>query len=339
MIRSCFIGKTPSPGGRAAFDFYDRRSHSGHAHARRTLAAGKPAPLRPSVLCSHCEQPGCYALAAIYSPGDGFSVDRQPGNDNADGLDPSHRDFVTALATGLEIIRAFDAEHPRMTLSEVAARTGMNRAKARRFLLTLHGLGYMRRHDRYFELAPRTLQLGYAFLSANNFQSVIRQHLEHITESTGESSSMGVLDGADVIYVARSAAPHRLMTIALSVGTHLPAAATSMGRMLLATLAPADLDARLSGLTLKNYTPRTVTEIEPLRAQIERARERGYCIVDQELESGLRSLAVPVRNTGGRLLGAINVSTNAARINKTTLTREFLPLLQRVSRDIESQVD
>src|SRR5699024_1040982 len=109
-------------------------------------------------------------------------------------LGPDHRDFVTALATGLEVIRAFDAQNTRMTLSEVAARTGMNRAKARRFLLTLHGLGYVRRYGlRYFELAPKTLQLGYAFLSANNYHSVIRQHLEHITEVTGESSSMGVL--------------------------------------------------------------------------------------------------------------------------------------------------
>ncbi|ROO27615.1 IclR family transcriptional regulator [Salinisphaera orenii MK-B5] len=259
-------------------------------------------------------------------------------DDNPAGLTPDHRDFVTALATGLQVIRAFDAENPRMTLSEVAARTGMNRAKARRFLLTLHGLGYVRRQARYFELAPKTLQLGYAFLSANNYQSVIRQHLEHITEQTGESSSMGVLQGSDVIYVARSAAPHRLMTIALSVGTHLPAAATSMGRMLLATLEPAALDALLAEIELKAYTPRTVTDAKTLRAHIDTAREQGYCIVDQELESGLRSMAVPVYNMHGVLLGAINVSTNAARIDKKTLTQRFLPLLQQTSRDIAREV-
>ncbi|WP_184947588.1 IclR family transcriptional regulator domain-containing protein [Salinisphaera orenii] len=262
----------------------------------------------------------------------------EPIDDNPAGLAPDHRDFVTALATGLQVIRAFDANHPRMTLSEVAARTGMNRAKARRFLLTLHGLGYVRRRDRYFELAPLTLQLGYAFLSANNYQSVIRQHLEHITEATGESSSMGVLQGSDVIYVARSAAPHRLMTIALSVGTHLPAAATSMGRMLLATLEPDALSQLLDGLTLETYTPRTITDPQQLRAHIETARAQGYCIVDQELESGLRSLAMPVYNMHGSLLGAINVSTNAARVDKKTLTQRFLPLLRQTCREIASQV-
>ncbi len=157
-------------------------------------------------------------------------------------LSTESRDFVTALASGLEVIQAFDAEHPRMTLSEVASRTGMNRAKARRFLLTLHALGYVRKEQRYFELAPRVLQLGYAFLSANNYQGVIQQYLEEITAETGESSSLGVLDGHDVTYVARSAAKHRLMAITLSVGTRLPAAYTSMGRILLAQLSDEALD-------------------------------------------------------------------------------------------------
>src|SRR5690554_7805631 len=125
-------------------------------------------------------------------------------------LSPEDRDFVTALASGLEVILAFDEEHPRMTLSEVATRTGMNRARARRFLLTLHALGYVRKQQRYFELAPKVLQLGYSFLSASKYRSVIQQYLEDITAEIGESSSLGVLDGEDVIYVARSAAKHRL---------------------------------------------------------------------------------------------------------------------------------
>lgn len=280
----------------------------------------------------------CYTHGAIPDHLNERDVAAEPIDDNPAGLASDHRDFVTALATGLQVIRAFDADHPRMTLSEVATRTGMNRAKARRFLLTLHGLGYVRRQERHFELAPRTLQLGYAFLSANNYDAVVRQHLEYITEATGESSSMGVLQGSDVIYVARSAAPHRLMTIALSVGTHLPAAATSMGRVLLATLEPAALSTLLSDLPLESYTPRTVTDPQALHAHIEAAREQGYCIVDQELESGLRSLAVPVHDMHGRLLGAINVSTNAARIDKKTLTQRFLPLLRQTCREIATQV-
>ena len=197
-------------------------------------------------------------------------------DDSFPGLTPDHRDFVTALDTGLQVIRAFDGDHPRMTLSEVAARTGMNRAKARRFLLTLHGLGYVRRKDRYFELAPKTLQLGYAFLSSNNYQPVIRQHLERITEITGESSSMGVLQGANVIYVARSAAPHRLMTIALAVGTQLPAAATSMGRMLLATLR------RITGRDLSEQLFDSVDQATTLLRECGFSRAR--VLTEDELE-------------------------------------------------------
>lgn len=255
-----------------------------------------------------------------------------------DTLTPDHRDFVSALATGLDIIRTFDHDHPCMTLSEVAARNDINRAKARRFLLTLHGLGYVRKQDRHFELAPRALDLGYAFLSANGYQSIVRQHLEHVTEVTGESSSMGVLDRAEVLYVARSAAPHRLMTVALNIGSRLPAVATSMGRVLLAQ-TPGQLDDILTRGPLPAYTLNTLTNAETLRACIDEVREQGYCIVDQELESGLRSLAVPVQNQRGKLLGALNVSTNAARVPRQILEDEFLPLLLETSRQIERAVD
>lgn len=253
-------------------------------------------------------------------------------------LSPEDRDFVTALASGLEVILAFDATHPRMTLSEVASRTGMNRAKARRFLLTLHALGYVRKQQRYFELSPRVLQLGYAFLSANNYRSVIQQVLEDITAESGESSSLGVLDGDDIIYVARSSARHRLMAITLSVGTRLPAAHTSMGRVLLAQLPEAELDAYLERVTLERHTDKTVTDKRELKQRILEVRKQGYAIADQELDSGLRSLAVPAFDANGKLLGAINMSTNAARVNLDTLTKEYLPLLQRKASDIRSTV-
>lgn len=255
-----------------------------------------------------------------------------------DVLTPDDRDFVTALASGLEVILAFDNDTPRMTLSEVAAKTGMNRARARRFLLTLHALGYVRKQHRHFELAPKALQLGYAYLSANNYRSVIQQHLEDITQRIGESSSLGVLDGSEVIYVARSAAPHRLMAITLSVGTRLPAVATSMGRVLLAQLPDAELDALLAATPLTTYTEHTITDRQVLRECLDQVRRQGYCIVDQELDSGLRSLAVPAFDANGKLLGAINVSTNAARIDLATLTDKFLPLLQEKARQIQTQV-
>lgn len=253
-------------------------------------------------------------------------------------LSPDDRDFVTALASGLDVILAFDHANPRMTLSEVAAKTGMNRARARRFLLTLNALGYVRKQHRHFELAPKTLQLGYAFLSANNYRTVIQQHLEDITQKTGESSSLGVLDGSDVIYVGRSAAPHRLMAITLAIGTRLPAVLTSMGRVLLAQLPDDELDALLETVTLERHTERTITDKAELRDCLRRVREQGYCIVDQELDSGLRSLAVPAFDAHGKLLGAINVSTNAARIDLATLTENFLPLLREKAEQIASQV-
>lgn len=255
-----------------------------------------------------------------------------------DILSPDDRDFVTALASGLDVVLAFDSDNPRMRLSEVAAKTGMNRARARRFLLTLHALGYVRKQHRHFELAPKALQLGYAFLSANNYRSVIQQHLEDITLTLGESSSLGVLDGNEVIYVARSAAPHRLMAITLSIGTRLPAVATSMGRVLLAQLPDAELDALLATTTLTAYTKHTITDESVLRECLVEVRRQGYCIVDQELDSGLRSLAVPTFDANGKLLGAINVSTNAARIDLATLTESFLPLLQEKTRQIATQV-
>ncbi|RBI66654.1 IclR family transcriptional regulator [Vreelandella sulfidaeris] len=254
-------------------------------------------------------------------------------------LSEDSRDFVTALASGLEVIQAFDHDHPRMTLSEVATRTGMNRAKARRFLLTLHALGYVRKQQRYFELAPRVLQLGYAFLSANNYRDVIQQYLEDITAETGESSSLGVLDDNEVIYVARSAAKHRLMAITLSVGTRLPAAHTSMGRMLLAQLSDTDLEHVLSSLVLEPYTDKTVTDVHELRSQISKARHQGYAISDQELDSGLRSIAVPVYDAKQHLMGAINISTNAARVDLDTLINVYLPVLQKKVAQIRSHIN
>lgn len=253
-------------------------------------------------------------------------------------LTPEDRDFVTALASGLDVIMAFDDTHPHMTLSEVAERTGMNRAKARRFLLTLHALGYVRKTQRYFELTPRVLQLGYSYLASNSYRNVIQKYLEEITDQCGESSSLGVLDGDEVIYVARSSAPHRLMAITLSVGTRLPAAYTSMGRVLLAQLPETELDAYLNRITLEPHTANTITDKDELKACIEAVRREGFAITDQELDSGLRSLAVPAFDANGRLLGAINISTNAARVDLETLTGEYLPLLQEKARAIRSSI-
>ncbi|WP_083024939.1 IclR family transcriptional regulator domain-containing protein [Vreelandella lionensis] len=253
-------------------------------------------------------------------------------------LQPADRDYVSALASGLDIIMAFDNAHPRMTLSEVAERTGMNRAKARRCLLTLHALGYVYKEQRYFELAPKVLQLGYSYLASNNHRSVIQKFLERITAQCGESSSLGVLDGDEVIYLARSSAPHRLMAITLSVGTRLPAAHTSMGRVLLAQLSNQELDTYLNNLPLKRYTDKTIIDTLTLKNCIKKVRKQGYAIVDQELDSGLRSLAVPAFDANGKLLGAINISTNAIRVNISTLLKTYLPILQETASEIRTSI-
>ncbi len=243
-------------------------------------------------------------------------------------LKPGDRDYVGALASGLEVLQAFDAEHPRMTLSEVAARTEMDRAKARRFLLTLHALGFVKRAGRQFELTPRVLQLGYAYQASNQYRAVIQQYLEGITAELGESSSLAVLDGDEVVYVVRSAARHRLMAINLSVGTRLPAAYTSMGRVLLAQLSKEELKTFLERVRLERFTESSIIDKAVLEGAIDEARERGYSVVDQELDSGLRSVAVPVFAGSGELLGAINISTNAARVDMETLLEVYLPRLQ-----------
>ncbi|MFA5679306.1 MAG: IclR family transcriptional regulator C-terminal domain-containing protein [Pseudomonas sp.] len=257
---------------------------------------------------------------------------------DANSLQPGDRDFVGALASGLQVLQAFGAECPRMTLSEVAARTDMDRAKARRFLLTLHALGYIRRDGRLFELTPRVLQLGYAYQSSNQHRAVIQHYLQNITTELHESSSLTVLDGEDVVYVLRSAAPHRLMAITLSVGTRLPAAYTSMGRVLLAQLPEAELEAYLAKVQLIPHTSHSVTTPAQLRERIEQAREQGYAVLDQELDLGLRSVAVPVFAANGDLFGAINISTNAARVPMETLTWDYLPKLQELATTVRSLV-
>ena len=218
-----------------------------------------------------------------------------------------------------------------MTLSEVAARTDMDRAKARRFLLTLHALGFVKRTGRQFELTPRVLQLGYAYQASNQYRAVIQQYLEDITAELGESSSLAVLDGDDVVYVVRSAARHRLMAITLSVGTRLPAAYTSMGRVLLAQLPQNELEIYIDRIQLERHTLSSITEKNVLREEIDKARNLGYAVLDQELDLGLRSVAVPAYSASGELLGALNISTNAARVDMDTLLNVYLPRLQIVA--------
>jgi len=246
-------------------------------------------------------------------------------------------EFVQSLERGLAVIRAFSREHPRLTLSEVARETGMTRAAARRFLLTLEHLGYVASDGRLFSLRPRVLQLGYAYLSSFSLAEIAQDHLEELAEEIHESCSASVLDGDDIVYVARSST-NRIMTIGLSVGARLPAYCTSMGRVLLAGLDAPDLDHYLRTANLQARTDRTITDRARLRSEIDLVRAQGWCLIDQELEDGVRSVAAPVHDGSGRVVAAINTSAHAARVTLETLRTQFLPALracgQRIDQDL-----
>ncbi|WP_248255916.1 IclR family transcriptional regulator C-terminal domain-containing protein [Georgenia sp. EYE_87] len=232
--------------------------------------------------------------------------------------------YVQSLDRGLAVIRAFDAEHPRLTLSDVARRTGLTRAAARRFLHTLVDLGYVHADGRLFMLRPRVMELGYAYLSSLGLPEIARPHLERLATAVGESASASVLDGSEITYIARVAS-RRIMSVDLGVGTRLPAYATSMGRVLLAGLPEDEVGDHLGDLVA--LTRYTITDRAQLMAEIARVREQGWSIVDEELEEGLRSLAAPVRDRDGRVVAAVNVSTAARRGSATTMLAETLPHL------------
>ena len=235
------------------------------------------------------------------------------------------------------MIRALSEPGPGLTLSDVARETSLTRAAARRFLLTLEDLGYVRADDRRFSLTPRVLELGYSYLSSLTLPEIAQPHLRELVEHVHESSSVSVLDGADIVYVAREPT-QRIMTVAISVGTRFPAYATSMGRVLLAGLSDADLDAFLARADLKKLTAETLTSDTALRAELKRVRAQGYAIVDQELEGGLRSVAAPIRDPRESVVAAINISTHASRTTLEAIRKTMLPQLietaGRIERDL-----
>ena len=244
---------------------------------------------------------------------------------------------VQSLQRGLAVIRAFDARHPELTLSEVARICDLNRAAARRFLLTLADLGYVRTDGRLFSLTPRVLELGYAFLSSLSLPEVAEPHLEQLVAEVHESSSVSVLDGDDIVYVAR-VPTRRIMTVAINVGTRFPAYATSMGRVLLAGLPTPAIDAYLERVRISRLTNHTVPTVTALRAELATTRTQGYAIVDQELEEGLRAIAAPIRDRTGRVVGAVNVSVQASRASVETMRRTLLPPLLSTTARIDADL-
>ena len=247
---------------------------------------------------------------------------------------PARTDTLQSLERGLGVLQVFSKDHARLTLSDVARLAGITRATARRILLTLEQLGHVRSDGRLFSLTPRVLNLGWAYLSSLNLWEIAQPLMEQLVEETGESCSAATLDLPDVVYVAR-VPTRRIMSITLSVGTRLPAHCTSMGRVLLAALPPDELDRYLAGAELATWTDRTTTDPERLRAALDETRQRGWALVDQELEIGLRSVAAPIRR-GPVTIAALNVSSAVSRVSLDDLRRRILSPLVRTADTISN---
>ncbi len=263
-------------------------------------------------------------------PGESGTIDSEPAQ-------ARDSDFVQSLDRGLAVIRAFGPDRERLSLSEVARATGLTRAAARRFLLTLVKLGYVRSDGREFSLRPRVLELGYAYLSGLAMPEIAAPHLEELVAKLRESSSISVLDGHQIVYVAR-VPTKRIMTVAISVGTRFPAFATSMGRVLLAAMSTEELDKYLSDANLEPLTANTVTDPAKLKEAVREVALQGYAIVDQELEEGLRAIAAPIRGSDGGVTAAINVSAHASRVSMEAMRTDLLPALLDTARQIESDL-
>jgi IclR family pca regulon transcriptional regulator len=244
------------------------------------------------------------------------------------------KEFMATLAKGLAVLGAFGEQRPTMTLSEAAEASGLTRAAARRVLRTLAGLGYVAQDGRRFSLAPRILELGFAYLSTQSWIDRAEPLMKELSHTLHESCSAAILQDSEIVYVARMPAPHRLMSTTIAVGTRLPAFHTSLGRVQLGYLDEADLRARVGAAMLKRHTEHTITDPEELVARIRSDHAEGYSLVDEELELGLRSIAVPIVTRAGVSVGAINLSAHAGRTTPDDLRGRFLPPLRDVASTI-----
>lgn len=244
--------------------------------------------------------------------------------------DPS---FMTSLARGLAVVRAFSDSRKPQTIAQISQKTGIPRAAVRRCLYTLQQLGYVDAEHNNFSLRPKVLTLGYSYLSSTPLTVSSQPYLNNISRELGESSSLAVLDDGEVLYVAR-AATTRVMSVALNTGSRLPAYCTSLGRVMLAHLSPDELNAYFARTRLKAMTEKTVTTQKRLREILLGVRQSGYAINDEELELGLRSISVPVRGASGQVVAALNVGAQAARVSVERMQQEFLPVLQRGAQEL-----
>lgn len=243
-------------------------------------------------------------------------------------------DYVASFAKGLRVIACFGAESPRLSISDVAAQTGLDRASARRCLLTLNAEGYADYDGKYFTLTPQVLRLGMSALAALPLPQIVQPWLDQLTETVGQSCSVSILDGTEIVYLAR-AAQKRVMSIGLMPGSRLPAHCTSMGRVLLAALPEDEARRRIDASDLTPRTPASLTEPDAIMARIAVARERGFASIDQEVEIGLRSLAVPLFNTRRQTVAALNIGMAATQERVEDIIARYLPELLRVQAGLQ----
>ncbi len=236
-------------------------------------------------------------------------------------------DFVLSLARGLAVVEAFQDRPDGVTVGDVSTRTGLSRAAVRRLLITLEQLGYATHNGPVYRLGSRILRLGFSFLSSNSLATLAAPILEQVSAAIQESSSLSTMEGDEIVYLARSAT-RRVMSVGLSIGSRLPAYCTSMGRVMLAAAKPEDLAAFLDRVELRPLTPKTIWNKAALSAELERVRTQGFALVDEELEVGLRSLAVPVQSRAGKVVAAMNTGVHASRVRSEEMAGRFLPALK-----------
>jgi IclR family transcriptional regulator, pca regulon regulatory protein len=250
---------------------------------------------------------------------------------------PQDKEFMATLAKGLALLGAFDKQRPAMTLSEAAKVTGFSRATARRILRTLAELGYVVQNGRAFSLSSGILRLGFAYLATQNWIEQASPLMRQLSEEFHESCSAAILEGTEIVYVARFPA-RRIMSVTLAVGTRLPAFHTSLGRVQLGFLDDAELWCRLRSLRLEAYTPSTITDMQALYERVREDRAHGFSIVDEELERGLRSIAVPIVDRAGEAIAGLNISTHSTRTTRNEMRDRFLPRLRAVAEQVSASL-
>lgn len=238
-------------------------------------------------------------------------------------------DIIGSLAKGLRVLECFDAERPRLAIVDVAEATGLDRATARRCLLTLYDAGYAEYDGKFFSLTPRVLRLGMGALATLPLPHIVQPWLDQLSEQIGQSCSVSILDEFDIVYIAR-AAQRRVMSIGLMPGSRLPAHCTSMGRVLLSTLPQEELRNLIDAADLTPRTPNSITDPDLIQAEITLVGKQGYCVIDQEVELGLRSIAVPVYNALGKIVAALNIGMAAVQNEPNDLIDQYLADLLKV---------